>query len=48
MKDFYNLFVELSLQQCTQSDYANKLKIEKHNAASKDLDKLLHEMEHSK
>lgn len=26
MKDYYDLFVELSLQQCTKSDYANKLK----------------------
>ena len=44
MKDYYDLFVELSLQQCTKSDYANKLKVQKHNAASKKLNKLQDEM----
>lgn len=44
MKDYYDLFVELSLQQCTKSDYANKLKVKKHNAASKKLNKLQDEM----
>ena len=44
MKDYYNLFVELSLQQCTKNDYANKLKVKKHNAASKKLNKLQEEM----
>ena len=44
MKDYYNLFVELSLQQCTKNDYANKLKVKKHNAASKKLNKLQDEM----
>ena len=44
MKDYYNLFVELSLQQCAQSDYANKLKVKKHNVASKKLKKLQDEM----
>ena len=29
MKDYYNLFVELSLQQCTKNDYGNKLKVKK-------------------
>ena len=28
MKNYYNLFVELSLQQCTKNDYANKQKVE--------------------
>lgn len=44
MKDYYNLFVELSLQQCAQNDYANKLKVKKHNVASKKLKKLQDEM----
>ena len=44
MKDYYNLFVELSLQQCTKNDYANKLKVKKHNEASKKLKKLQDEM----
>ena len=44
MKDYYNLFVELSLQQCTKNDYGNKLKVKKHNAAYKKLNKLQDEM----
>lgn len=27
MKDYYSLFVELSLQQCTKIDYADELKV---------------------
>ena len=44
MKDYYNLFVELSLKQCTKNDYVNKLKVKKHNAAYKKLNKLQYEM----
>ena len=44
MKDYYNLFVELSLQQCTKNDYVDKLKIKKHNAVSKKLNNLQDEM----
>ena len=44
MKDYCNLFVELSLQGCTKNDYANKLKVKKHNAASQKLKKLQNEM----
>lgn len=44
MKDYYSLFVELSLQTCTKNDYANKLKVKKHNAALKKLNKLQDEM----
>ena len=44
MKDYYNLFVEFSLQQCTKNDYANKLKVRKHNTASKKLNNLQEEM----
>ena len=44
MRDYYNLFVELSLQQCTKNDYANKLKVKKHNAAAKRLNKMQGEM----
>ena len=44
MKDYYNLFVELSLQQCTKNDYANKLKVKKHNIATKKLKMLQDEI----
>lgn len=44
MKDYYDLFVELSLQQCTKNDYENKLKVKKHNSAAKKLNKLQDEM----
>ena len=44
MKDYYNLFIELSLQQCTKNDYANKLKVKTHNAACKKLRQLQAEM----
>ena len=44
MKDYFNLFVDLSLQQCTKNDYANKLKVEKHNIATKKLNKMQDEM----
>ena len=44
MNNCYNLFVELSLQQCTKNDYADKLKVKKHNTASKKLKKLQNEM----
>ena len=47
MKDYYNLFVELSLQQCTKNDYGNKQKVKKHNAAYKKLNKLQDEMMNS-
>ena len=40
MKDYYDLFVALSLQQCTKNDYTDKNKLKKHNAASKKLKKL--------
>ena len=44
MKAYYNLFVQLSLQQCTKNDYANKQKVKKHNEAAKKLNKLQDEM----
>ena len=44
MKDIYKLFVELSLQQCTQNDYTNKQKVKKHNAVLKKINKLQNEM----
>ena len=44
MKDYYNSFVELSLQQCAKNDYANKEKVRKHNVASKKLLVLQEEM----
>ena len=39
-KDYYDLFVKLSLQQCTENDYADKAKVRRHNAAFKKLYKL--------
>ena len=44
MKDYYSLFIELSLQQCTGIDYADKLKVKSHNKASKKLGQLQKEM----
>ena len=44
MKDYYNLFIKLSLQQCIKNNYSNILEVKKHNAASKKLDKLKNEM----
>lgn len=44
MKDYYDLFVKLSLQQCTENDYADKAKVRRHNAAFKKLYKLQDEM----
>lgn len=44
MKDYYKLFVELSSQQCTKNDYANKAKVQKSNTASKKLKLLQDEM----
>lgn len=44
MKDYYNLFVELSLQQCTMHDYSDKKKVKRHNAAAQKLDLLQAEM----
>ncbi len=35
MKDHYELFIQLSMQQCAKDDYANKQKVEEHNLASK-------------
>lgn len=47
MKDYYNLFVKLCLQQCSKNDYADKAKVETHNAASKQLQQLQNEMKES-
>ena len=47
MKDYYDLFIELSLQQCSKIDYSNKEKVKIHNSASKKLRKLQEEMKHS-
>ena len=44
MKDYYNLFIELSLQQCTKNDYADKLKVKLHNTVSKKIIRLKNEM----
>lgn len=44
MKDYYDLFVKLSLRQCTESDYADKAKVRRNNAAYKKLYKLQDEM----
>ena len=47
MKDYYNLFVKLSLQQCTKNDYMDKLKVKIHNTAAKELNNLQDEMMHN-
>lgn len=44
MKNFYKLFVDLSLQQCTQTDYVDKFKVNTHNTACKKLKQLESEM----
>ena len=44
MKEYYNLFVELSLKQCTKQDYADKHKVKRHNAATRELALLETEM----
>ena len=44
MCEYYNSFVELSLQQCLKNDYADSEKIRRHNAASKKLLALQEEM----
>lgn len=44
MKDYYNLFVNLSLQQCTKNDYTNKFRVDAHNKATKKLICLQSEM----
>lgn len=45
MKDYYSLFVELSLQQCTKNDYTNKKKVKVHNTSFKKLQRLQEEMQ---
>ena len=44
MKDYYNLFVQLSLQLCFENDYSDKSKVKKHNKASAELGRLRDEM----
>ena len=44
MKDYYSLFVKLSLQLCTKNDYANKLKVKRNNVAAKKLYEMRDEM----
>lgn len=44
MKDYYNLFVQLSLQQCTKNDYCDKQKVKAHNIASKNMQMLQDKM----
>ena len=44
MKDYYKLFIDLSLQQCLKDDYADKERVEAHNKASKKLRQLQKEM----
>ena len=41
------MFRCVSLQQCTENDYANKQKIKKHNAAFKKLKRAQEEMKHN-
>ena len=44
MKNYYDLFVQLSLQQCLRNDYGDKEKVKAHNKASKKLRQLQSEM----
>lgn len=44
MKDYYSLFVKLSLQQCRKEDYVDKRKVRQHNAAVEKLISLEKEM----
>ncbi|MBE5791575.1 MAG: DUF2019 domain-containing protein [Clostridiales bacterium] len=44
MKDYYNTFVDLSLQGCKKDDYADKQKVKKNNAAFKKLYSMQDEM----
>lgn len=45
MKDYYDLFVELSLQQCaTREDYMDKSKVKKHNSSFTKFIKLENQM----
>ena len=44
MKDYYSLFIELSLQQCAKNDFTNKFKVRHHNAALRKLKQLQTEM----
>ena len=45
MKDYYNLFVALALQQCRKEDYADKSKVKVNNAAMTKLRKLRSEIQ---
>lgn len=45
MKDYYNLFVALALQQCRKEDYADKSKVKANNAAMAKLRKLRSEIQ---
>lgn len=47
MKDYYNLFVKLSLQMCSRDDYKDKQKVKAHNAAVKKIQHLQGEMKDS-
>jgi len=44
MKDYYKLFIDLSLQQCLKDDYTDKEKVKAHNKASKKMRQLQKEM----
>lgn len=44
MKNYYELFVDLCLQQCTKNDYKYASRVRKHNAAYTKIGKLKAEM----
>ena len=44
MKDYYNLFVQLSLEQCLKDDYTDKAKVRAHNGAMDKMIKLQEEV----
>ena len=47
MKDYFNLFIQLSKQQCLKNDYIDKQKLKKHNFASRKLKEIREEMKKS-
>lgn len=44
MKDYYHLIIKLSLQQCLENDYSDKVRVANHNASIKKILKLQKEL----
>ena len=41
---YFNLFIQLSLEQCTKDEYTDRKKVRRHNHAMKKMEKLQNEM----